>query len=218
MKWAGWLGTVVTVIVALFALMLHGYYQDVGKTVETGKATVTSTVTQAKAEIDEVRQMLPGLKAEVTEIQSDVTMYKKVDSEIGVVQSQLKKVQGQIIDLGKHDLKVNSLRTTGPGPGYFGIEELGRPISTDGYKVVYFAQGSPPSLYQRTSAGEESPVSGRSTVGFQDISTDPKPTCGLSRRGTFFLEKGSGKIPDRPFVCARKSDNGYDWIQLVAVP
>jgi hypothetical protein len=61
-------------------------------------------------------------------------------------------------------------------------------------------------------------VSSFSSIGFQDASTDPKPSCSAARRGTFYVEKATGKGADKPFLCARKSDNTYDWIQLAVIP
>ena len=218
MRWSTWLGSIVALLVALFGLMLHGYYHDVGTTVENGKRDIMTAVQQGQNDIDAVRQTIPGLKQQVVALQTDINQYKKVNSDIEKLQAQLTSVKGQIVDLGARDLKANSVITTGSGPGYFAIGELGCVPPTKGYKVIYCAQGSPTSLFQFTSAGELAPVSSRSPVGFQDLSTDAKPACNVSKRGTFFVEKGSGKVADKPLLCARKSDNTFDWIQLAMIP
>jgi hypothetical protein len=62
------------------------------------------------------------------------------------------------------------------------------------------------------------PVSSLSPVGFQDVSTGPKPACAVASRGTFYVEKGTGKEADKPLPCVRKSDNAYDWIRLNVIP
>jgi hypothetical protein len=62
------------------------------------------------------------------------------------------------------------------------------------------------------------PVSSLSPVGFRDASTAAKPNCTAENRGTFYVEKGAGKIADKPFLCAKKSDNSYEWIGLAVVP
>jgi hypothetical protein len=215
MKWTGWLGSITAILVVL---VLGGSYLNVRKVVNTGKSEIVAAVQQGKTEIDVARQTITGLKEQVTELQSDVNRYKQVNSEIGKLQSQLMKVQGQVLDLGKRDLKANTVTTTAPGPGYFGIGELGCPSSTKGFKLLFCAQGSPPSLFQLSSTGQLTPVSSLSPVGFADVSTGAKPTCNVSKRGTFFVEKGSGRVSDKPFLCARESDNTYNWIPLAAVP
>jgi hypothetical protein len=218
MRWSTWLGSVVALFVALFGLMLHGYYHDVGTTVENGKRDIMTAIKEGQNDIDAVRQTIPRLKQQVVAIQADINQYKKVNNEIEKLQTQLTSVKGQIVDLGSRDLKANTVMTTGPGPGYFGIGELGCLSSTKGYKVIYCAQGSPTSLFQLTSTGDLTPVSGRSAAGFQDLSTTAKPTCNTAKRGTFFVEKGAGRVADKPFLCARKSDNTFDWVQLVVIP
>ena len=36
--------------------------------------------------------------------------------------------------------------------------------------------------------------------------------------GTFYAEKGSGTVADRPYLCAKKADNTYGWLQLATIP
>jgi len=130
-------------------------------------------------------------------------------------------VKEDVIDLGKHKLNVSSLETTGPGPATIGFgESIGCPGSTglSSSKYLLCAQGSPPVLFQQTSAGETRPVSSRAPVGFQDNSNGPKPACEEASRGTFYVEKGSGRLGGKPFLCIKTSGGKYSWIQLAATP
>jgi hypothetical protein len=223
MKWGTWLGSITAVIVALFGLMLGWSYHDVRTAVATGKTEIGTAVQQGKNDIGAVRQTIIDLKVQVAEVESDTNRYKQVNSDIGKLQKKLMAVQGQILDLGSRTLRVGTLETTGTGgPSSMSFGNLGCQPSAlpEGQKVAYCAEGSPPSifLFQRTFTGDLRPVSSVSPVGFQDASNARKPTCTAANRGTFYVEKGSGKMADKPFLCARKSDNTFDWIQLVMVP
>jgi hypothetical protein len=220
MKWARWLGGITAVIVALFGLLLGKSYYDIRTAVGTGKSEISSAVQQGKTEIDTVRQTITGLKEQVAEVQQDTNRYKQVNTDIEKLQKQLMAVQNQIIDFGRRGLRANSFEATAPGPGYFEFGIVGCPTVAPekGFQVVYCAKGSPLSLFQVTSAGDVRPVSSLSPIGFQDASIAAKPTCATTNRGTFYVEKGAGNVADKPFLCTKKSDNTYAWIQLGMIP
>jgi hypothetical protein len=219
MKWVRWLGTITALIVALFGLMLGLSYRDVWTAVGKGKAEIETAVRKGTNDVDSARQTIFALEGQVKQIQSDIDGYKKVNREIAKLQKQFTEVQEQIVDFGKRRLKAEGLETTGPGPGRFSFGELGCPPSVEkGNLVTYCAQGSPLSLFQVTSTGDRRPVSSLSAVGFQDVSTAGKPTCTAANRGTFYVEKGTGQVADKPFLCVKTSDNTYGWIQLGMIP
>ncbi|MGD1213358.1 MAG: hypothetical protein ABR861_00035 [Terriglobales bacterium] len=219
MKWAGWVRNTVGVIVALFALLLGWSYLDVRRAVENAKVEIDNAAADAKKDIDAVRRTTSGLKGEVAQIQSDIDGYKQVNAKIGQVQKELTEVKKSVVDFGKRDIKANSFMSTGPGPGRIQFGETGCFFSRDkDIKVYYCAQGTPPSLFQLTSTGDLRPVASRSPIGFQDASTAAKPTCTDTNRGTFYVEKGTGKLADKPFLCAKKADDSYGWIELAMLP
>jgi hypothetical protein len=230
MKWATWLGSIVALVVALFAILLGKSYMDVHTTVKAGEAEIATSVLEgkkaiepvlesARREVTEFHQTATGINQEYKDLQSDIGRYKQVNQSIEKLQKQFDAVQGQIVDLGERSLVAKTLEARGPGPSYFSFTRLGCPPPPEEKNfVAYCAQGSPLSLYQVTSAGGVRPVSGLSPSGFQDASTAPKPTCTAANRGTLYVEKGGVKVADKPFLCAKKSDNTYDWIQLGTAP
>ena len=190
---------------------------DVETAVEEGKDEIITAVREGKQEIDRVRQTIPGLEEQVEQVQLDVERYRKVNDDIGKLQKQITAVQGQVVDLGERTLRARTMETTGPGPSSLTFGMLGCPPSEKKGEVIYCAQGSPPSLFQVTSTGER-PVSSFSSFGFQDVSTSPKPSCTAAKRGTLYVEKGARNVADKPFFCAKKSDNTYDWIPFGTTP
>jgi uncharacterized protein YoxC len=219
MKWASWLGKIAALIVVLFGLLLGKSYWDVWTAVREGKAKIETAVREGTKDIDAVRRETTELNKQVKQLQSEIGRYKQVNSEIEKLQKEFNAVQGQMIDLGKRSLRVQTLETSGPGPSQMAFNVVGCPPSTERVSgVVYCVQGSPLSLFQLTSTGERRPVSSLSPVGFQDASIAPKPPCTAGNRGTFYVEKGAGKVADKPFLCAKQSDNTYAWIQLGIIP
>jgi hypothetical protein len=206
MKWATWLGSIATLFVALFLFMLHLYYRDVGTAVEAGKNQINTAVQQGRSEIDAVRKNISGLSQQATELTADFAGYKKMDNDIGRLRQQVTNVQSQILDLGNRDVKARSFTTTGKtGSSYVSFNNLGCPPSTSGSRLTYCSNGSPPFfLFQLTSTGELTAVSSRSPTGFQDLSSEAKPSCTASKRGTFLIEKGTMGVADKPFVCANR--------------
>jgi TolA-binding protein len=200
--------------------MLGWSCHDVRTAVNAGKSEIETSVRDGKADIEAAKQPIPGLKDQVNQLQSDIAKYQQVNQHINDLQKQLTKVQNDVIDLGNHALKVKSIQTTGPGSPSIGFgPQIGCPLSAVAPSTVaYCAEGSPPSLFQITSTGEKRPVSSLSPIGFRDTSTTGKSACSAANRGTFYVEKGAGNVPDKPFLCARKSDNTYGWIQLSTVP
>lgn len=240
MKWAKWLASAAAVIIALFGLFLGKTYLDtrtaleagrtgiaksyleVRTTVQEGKAEIETAVRRGKKDIDVIEEATTGLKQQVSQLQSDIGRYRQVSSSIGKLAEELKAVQGQVVDLGKRELKADKLTATGPGPSTMTMKTVGCPpfasIAKDGI-VAYCTQGTPPYLYlsQLTSAALRA-VSSLSPAGFQDLSNAPKPNCAIANRGTFYVEKGTGRTADKPFLCVKKSDNEYEWIQLGMIP
>jgi uncharacterized protein YoxC len=214
MKWAGWLVKIATIIVLLFGLLLGKSYWDVRKAVNAGKTEIDIAIREGSKEIGVVRKAIDDIRDKTTQLNSDIAQYRKATSDVSRLEKEVKDVQGQVIDLGKRSLKVSSLEVTGPGPSSLGFRDLLCPSNTGRNPVAYCAKGSPPSLFQLTSTGDLRPVSSFSIMGFQDVSTTPKPNCTADSRGTIYVEKGTGKVADKPFLCARQSDNTYDWTQL----
>jgi len=226
MKWAGWLGGIVVLIIAFFGFSLSFFYRDAkgaateGKTqidgaVADGKKKIETSVAQATKDIAETKGAVTALNSQVQQLQSQLTSFREANKEMEKLRSQL---HGQTTDLTKLDLRVHTLETV-PGPGEPGSLSFGRigcgpNALAKGSAVAYCAQGSPPALFQRTADGNLKPVASISPVGFQDTSNTLRPACTTASRGTFYVEKGAANVTDKPLVCARKSDNTYDWIQL----
>jgi hypothetical protein len=190
---------------------------------EVAKAldSITPGIESSQRALSELRRTATSLSGQYGQLQLDVSRYKQVNEKIEEVQKQLTAVQGQIIDIGKRELRAERFTATGPGPSGISFGRLGCPsfadLPKDNRQVTYCAQGAPPSLFQLTST-ELRAVAGLSPAGFQDVSVAPKPTCDAASRGTFYVEKGTGAVPDKPFLCARKADSTYGWIQLGIVP
>jgi F0F1-type ATP synthase membrane subunit b/b' len=232
MRWGGWLGAIAALILASFGYL---FFRNTNAALEAGKTQIDSTIAEGKRNIDNavaqgknniadatkdigaVRKNADDLGKQVGQLRSEVSGYKEVNSEMEQLQKQF---HGQTNDLSKLDLRVHTLETVElPSehlPGQWGIKTIGcQPSSyTKETKILLCAQGSPPLFYQRTSAEDLRPVSSLSPIGFQDASTDSKPACTAARRGTFYVEKGAGKIADKPLLCVRKSDNNFEWIEL----
>jgi hypothetical protein len=215
----GWVILLLGAASVILILVLGNGYYSVHTAVVAGTSQINAEVQRGQADIDRVTTAIPGLQTQVDQIQSDLDKYKLVNEKIATLQKDITRVQRQVVDLGKRDLKANSVESTGPGPGYFSLGGLACPSSVkQGFDLDYCAKGSPPVLYQLTSTGDLKPVSSRSPVGFQDISKATKPTCDSASRGTVYVEKGTERMADEPFLCAKQSDNTYDWIKLVSVP
>jgi hypothetical protein len=236
-KWGGWLASIVTVIVVLFGLLLGKSYWDVREAVHAAKAEIESSVREGKKDIGAVRQSTAvlneevkgiqqttiGLDTQLKHVQSDLGRYEKVNVDIGKLQRQLNAVQGEVVDLGNRTVRAKGFDTTWEaGPSYFGVRKLGCPSLTElknnRVTLAICAEDSPPSFFQLSSTGELRPVASLSVIGFQDISMSPKPVCTAAKRGTFYAEKGTQNIADKPFLCAKKFDNTYAWVPLVTTP
>lgn len=230
MKWAGWVRNTVGVIVALFALLLGWSYLDVRSAVGSAKVEIGSAAANAKNDIDAVRRTAVGLKGEVGQIQSDIDGYKQVNASISKLQKQITSVQGQVVDLGSKSLVAtdltakNKLTLSGKGPFLMNFAMVGCPpvgSAQPEWPLALCLEGDPAHLAIVTHTGAYKgirPVGSFSTVGFQESSTGPRPVCTEGRRGTFYVEKGTGKIADKPLLCVRKSDNSFEWIDLAKLP
>jgi hypothetical protein len=236
MKWGRWLGAIVALLVAFIAFGVGLIYRDTravldaGKTqiesaVAEGKNNINSAVTQGKNDITDatkdigvIRRNADDLGKQVGQLRSDINGYKEVNGEMKKLREQF---HGQTADLSQLDLRVHTLETVGSpsdsGRGtQIGFKSVGcQPIppDKDQSKVWYCVLGPPFVLYQRSS-GVLRPVSSLSPVGFQDTSVGPKPACTVANRGTFYVEKGTGKETDKPLLCVRQQDGAYGWVQL----
>ena len=222
MKWARWLVTIVVVIVALFGYLLGKSYMDVRKVVETGKTEIKTAIREGTEDVRVERQAIKGLReeasvlrTEISKLNADVGRYKKVDSEVSKLQKELKEVKGEFVDFGKRTIRAKSFESTASsGPSFISLARFGCPSDTKGASVSLCVKDSPTTVYQLASTGELRPVSSRSPIGFHDVSASPKPKCTAANRGTFYVEKGVGKVADKPFLCAKQTNDTYDWIQL----
>ena len=206
MKWASWLGTIIAVIVALFALLIGKGYMDVRATVQEGRTDIANAVQDAKKNIEpavasarsdlvDFQQKAASIKGELAQLQSDIGRYKEVNKSIADLQQHLTAVQGQVLDLSNRDLKVHTISTSGRGGASsisFGNPGCPPDVLDPGYQVAYCAQGSPLVLFQRSLTGDLRPVASLSPVGFQDSSIAPKPSCDATHRGTYYVGE---KVP-----------------------
>lgn len=53
--------------------------------------------------------------------------------------------------------------------------------------------------------------------GFLDLSVAQRPLCEPAHRGEIYIEKGAARVADQPYVCVKKSDDSYTWVQLAIV-
>ena len=139
-----------------------------------------------------------------------------IKGQVDRIDQKVVSLQEQVVDLGKREWRAEKITTTGKGGMTVSLHETGcpkRPL--DGSKVAYCVEGTPPSVFQVLATGEKRPVSSFSPVGFQDISTGPKPRCNKGTRGTLFVEKRKGGGSDMPFLCVKGPGNSYAWAQLV---
>lgn len=191
--------------------------------VSSNLARIERDIMSTQRDLSELQRLATTIKGQYGQLQSDVDRYKKVNEKIDEVQKQLTAVKGQIVDLGSSVVRAAGFESTGTtGPSSWSLKQLGCGPSAlaNGYKVAYCAEGSPtsPFLSQRTLTGDVRPVASVSPVGFQDASSGPKPTCNTTNRGTFYVEKAMGTAGDKPFLCIKKSDNTYAWVQLGMIP
>lgn len=180
-------------------------------------------IASSQRAVSELQRIAGDIKKQYGQLQSDVGRYREVNQKIEDVQKRLMEVHSEVVNLGNRTLIAGQIKTTGPGPAGFSFEAIGCPSTLEaGSKVVYCTQESPsfPMMFfsQRTASGDLRPVASASPVGFQDVSSTPKPACTTASRGTFYVEKGIGTVADKPFLCAKKADNTYSWIQLAMNP
>jgi hypothetical protein len=165
-----------------------------------------------------LKQTAANLKGEYDRLQSDAAKYRQLTETVEKLQKEFKDANGRWKDI---DLTVHSLNLGGKGPLLLGIPKEGLGCITGiGAKleIVFCAKGSPPTLYQLTRDNELRPVASVSPIGFRDASTEPKPKCTASSRGTVYVEKGAERVADQPLVCAKRSNETYGWFPLGTVP
>lgn len=207
-----------------------GKIEDKEKDLNKSLSDLGSNLSTAQAKVSEFDKKMQDYEARISK--SGGGVLGQIDQLRDAVNRQQKSLkdtdalvlnlQDKVVDFGERDLKVGRIMTTGSGPSYEAYGTLGCPtvadaLTKDGKLVAYCAQGSPPSLFQLTST-ELRPVASLSPMGFQDSSTAPKPACAVANRGTFYVEKGTGRIADKPFLCIKRLDGTYEWIQLGMLP
>jgi hypothetical protein len=227
-KWINRISIVAGVIAALFVWVVGKDFGDLQSAVTAGKAQIDGAAVSGRSQINDAVQtslrdigslqdQAESLDNQIKELRSQTDKYRQVNVQIAKVQEDLMKVKDEVVDLGKSKLEAGMLALAGPGPMTISSRELGCPTTVEpGAKVAWCPQNSPhgPILSQLSPSDQLRPVSSFSTVGFQDMSNSPKAACNSAKRGTFYVEKGSGDSPDRPFLCARKADADYAWLQL----
>jgi hypothetical protein len=225
-KWVKWLGSACTVLVIAFGFALGKGYFDIQKdisnaqtqihdSVTSGTGEIRSSIESAKADISDAKRQLPTITRDIQMLNSDLGKYKEVNLRIEKLQSDFLRLQTDVVDLGHRTLKAESMETTGPGGAMESFGQVGcdQP-KAKGFPFSICAQGSPLALTSVTGGGRTRPVASFSEIGFQDVSKSPRPMCNDERRGTFYVEKGSGNQADKPFLCVKSAAGSYNWAQL----
>jgi TolA-binding protein len=226
-KWSKMLAGAIGVPLLLLSLLLGKSIMDARSVIETGKTQISNAVNDGKgqisqsieaanAEIAKARQQLPAINQDIQQLKTDVGRYKNVNQHIEKLQSDFLQLQNQVVDLGQRPLKAKSLELTGGGPGMFSLGETGCDAKkAAGSPVSYCAQGAPVMLTSMSADGRTRPVASFSDMGFQDLSKSPRPACTEERRGTIFIQKGSGRQNDRAIICVKTDTESYNWFQFV---
>jgi hypothetical protein len=225
-KWSKLLGSVVTVLTLIFSLLLGNAYLDLRKDIQNGKRTIQSAVKDGNNQIsDSIRtansnilnaqKQLPHINSDIQRLNSDIGKYKVVDNHIEKLQSDLMHLKTDVVDLGHKTLKAESFEETGSGPGMFSFGVVGcSSTKAKNFPISICAEGAPLALNSMTRQGEPRPVASFSSIGFQDVSTLPKPSCNEKTRGTFYIQKGPYHQGDKPFVCIKSDLDSYVWLQI----
>jgi hypothetical protein len=197
---------------------------DVGQTASSGITEIDSSRQSALSDIANLRTQLTPLKSQVDQARTDVIKYQQVNEKIAELQSQLKSVQGQVLDLGQTKLKVGAIESTGTGPPAIGLGLAANKGSTGcsleklgGSAAAYCVTGSPLALNQMTPDGRVRPVASFSDIGFQDLSTLPRSECKDSLRGTLYVEKETGHQADKAFLCVKADAGTFRWLQIATL-
>jgi hypothetical protein len=230
LKWSAVVGS-------LAILFIGKSCYDIKEATSMGKAQIAEATAQGKNEIEAARSQLSDLrnkagelKTQFDQLQSDAAKYTQVTQRVEQLQREFNDAQGRWKDV---DVTFHSVRLGGKGPLVLGIPAtgigsptgIGCPTAIGGTNVIEFCvQGLPPMLSQVTHRSDKKdeptdfrPVASLSTIGFRDASTEPKSNCSATSRGTFYVEKGGDKVADQPFLCVKRSNGTYVWIQLGAV-
>jgi hypothetical protein len=107
MTWAKWLGSIVAVIVALFAILIGKSYLDLHTAVEGGKTQIAAAIqdahnavgpmlASARHDAAELQKNVATVNTDLKQVQADLSRYKQVNQNIERLQKQLSNVQGQI--------------------------------------------------------------------------------------------------------------------------
>lgn len=231
LKWGKWIGEATAVVVILFAGLLGWKSYDLATTVSSATSSIQGTATKAQSdlksdvqtattEIQSVSKEIPALSKDIAGLRSNVERYKQTNDRIDDLQKRILSVQSEVIDLGKKTLKIGKVDLISGEPFLEEVGRIGCPSTLESnYSAGLCLQaGTPPFLTILSPNSPARAVASVSPFGFQDVSTTSKPACGVTVRGTFFVEKGAGGAGDKAFLCARKSDNTYVWIPLISTP
>lgn len=221
-KWGKWLAAILALVVAAFTLFLGKTALDLSTQVNAARMEIASMVDESEkqirsteSDVGNLHETAKRLQGDFQQLQSDATKYRAATQKIDELRRDLDKAKG---DWGHIDLTVRSLRTpvtAGPGALGFYFAQC-PPLASKDVTVEYCPNGSPVTLFQVTADGQARPVASLSTIGFQDVSTTPKPSCDAQERGMLYVDKGAGNRADQAFVCLRESNGSYNWATLTA--
>src|ERR1035441_7875140 len=185
------------------------------KRIRDYEGRISTSGGDALAQVVSLKASFAKAQSEVGALQDAMRQQQKSLNDTGLL---VRDLQGQVVDLGNREVRAKAFVGTNNISALISFGLTGcRPPDSDA-KVGYCAEGSPPILFQVMPNGEKRPVSSVSSIGFQDISASAKPTCRAETRAVFYVEKGTGRTADKPFLCVKKSDNAYEWIQIGIVP
>jgi hypothetical protein len=174
----------------------------IGAAVKEGDTQIRSLTTAATAEIATAQRELPVINTNIRQLKLDVDKYKTVNAQIEKLQSDFLQLQTSVVDLGHKTLRAEKIETTGAGTSMLSFGNLGcSPADAKGSLISYCVDKSSLALNSMTEAGKTRPVASFSNIGFQDVSTSPKPPCNDGLRGTIYVQKGQSRQPDHP-LCA----------------
>jgi hypothetical protein len=226
LKWSKLLGSVLTILALIFSILLGKAYLDLQKGIDTGKTAIANAVkdgnnqiststAEARAEIEIAQKELPSINTDIQQLKLDVSKYKAVNNQIEKLQSDFLHLQTNIIDLGNKTLRVGTIESTGTGASMISFGTVGcSPEKAKGSPISFCVNGAPLALNSMTDAGRVRPVASFSEIGFQDVSTGPRPPCDGGSRGTVYIQKGQSHQPDRPFICVKDQLDSFVWLQI----
>lgn len=225
-KWSKILGAAVAIPLVLVGILFGKSYWDfhhavisgesqIKKSINDGVKQVSDSANAATMQISEAETKLPVINRDISGLESDIVKYKGVNKHIDKLQADVMGLQRDVVDLGQKTLKARVLEATGPGAGRVAFREAGCSAKDQKDQIALCAQGSPLMFFAQTSDGNR-PVGSISNIGFQDVSSSPKPTCDQIHRGMIYVQKGGPHQADMPFACIKDASDAYKWLSLVS--